>query len=145
MSGAVGTPISGADTGSGKNGNEVNNVYLVDVSSGSGAGAIAGNGGFILTTFNNQVWYQPPITVPLYNGPIYINIGNVSISNNGTLSTASLTNTVANALNNSSNSGLSAVIKGAVSQYLKGMSSQGSQASTPDCFEGGAWGGSGAG
>jgi hypothetical protein len=134
VSGAIGTPISGPDTGSGPSGNEVNQVYLIDISDGSGPGALAGNGGFFLTTFNGQTWYQVPVTVPLYNGPVYVNMGNITVANNGPLSTSSLTNAAANALSSQSNSGMSGAVKNAVSQYLKGMSAQGTGASTPACF-----------
>lgn len=130
----IGMPLGGPDTGTGKNGDEINNVYLVNVYSGSGTGTIQGNGGFFLTTFSGQVWYEPPTSFVIYNGPIFVNMGNISVSNNGTLGFSTLENDIANALQSPSNSGLAGAAKNAVANYLKGMAQQAANVATPDCF-----------
>lgn len=124
------------DTGTGASGNEANNVFLVNVDlGGNGTGEVLGNGGFLITTFGGQTWYEPPFTLPIYNGAILIDIGRVSVANNGTWSAGGFFSTVSNALNQKPNSDTfsSAVISELKSEF-KNIASKSASASTPDCF-----------
>ena len=138
----VGFPMGKTDTGTGPNGDEVKNVYLVNVSfSTGGGGSVLGNGGFLLTTFGGQTWYQLPVSVPAYNGAVYIDLGNVSVANNASWGTSNLINEISSALSSSSNSGLSGALVSEIKSELANIAAQGTNASTPDCFSGGDWNG----
>lgn len=137
----VGLPMGQTDTGTGPGGDEVNNIYMVNLNSGNGAGAVQGNGGFLLTTFGGETWYQLPIALPLYNGPVYIDLGNnISISDGGIWGTANLYSAISNALSNQSGNVFTDGVIDEIKSELNNLEKQGTNASTPDCFNG-AWDG----
>ncbi len=135
----IGSVIDGKPDTPGPSGNEVNNVFYIPYVNGTNTGSIAGYFGFMVTTFNNETWYEPPIAMPVTGGPIYINMGNMSISPNAPMTAQTFSNIVNQALGGSQNGGLSAAAKSAVGNYLKSAVaaiSSTSSSSIDPCFSG---------
>ena len=65
----------------------------------------------------------------------------MSISDGGAWGTANLMNTISNALSNGSNNGFTQGVLDEIKSELNNLAKQGTSASTPDCFSGGAWNG----
>jgi hypothetical protein len=144
VSGPIGLPMGPTDTGTGPKGDEVNNVFIINVSSGNGKGAGLANGGFLLTTFAGETWYELPISLPVYNGPVYIDLGNnISIVDGGGWSTGTLFNDINNALtaNGNSPTGFTQAVISEIQSELSNIAKNGTSVTTPDCFAGGAWDG----
>ena len=132
-SAAIGSVIQGPDV----HNNEVNNVYYINIGTSNRAGSLAGYGGFFLTTFGGTTWYQAPMTVPGTNSAIYLSLGNnFGLVPNGRMTTASIVNFVATALNMPANSGLSAAVKNAVTNGINALAGKGSSATVVPCFDG---------
>jgi len=78
----IGKAMGGPDV-PGTSGNEIAQVYDLELVVGSGGGAGMIDLGFLDVTFNNQVWWEIPVTVPGYSGAVAVNMGNISISPGG--------------------------------------------------------------
>lgn len=139
----IGAVIDGLPDTPGTSGNEVNNAYYIPWASGTSPGSTAGYFGFMLTTFNGETWYQLPISSPT-GGPLYINMGNISIAPNAPMTPTTWGNLITQALGGPQNAKLSPAAKNAASNFLNNsknqMGSSGSAAIDP-CFNG-PWNGS---
>lgn len=116
---SVGSVIDGKPDQPGPGGNEVNNEFYISYSTGPGAGAAAGYLGDFITTLNNEVWFEPPISAPGTSTPIYVNMGNVSISPNAPMTAATWTNLIAQALGGPQNVSMPSAVKNAVTAFVK--------------------------
>jgi hypothetical protein len=115
------------------------------LTSGAGAGGISGYAGFLVTTFNGQTYFEAPVSVPVYSGPIFVNMGNLSISNGGTIGTATFVADVLAALNASVNSNLPPIVKSAISAALNAAIGNFSTGASVDACFSPAWNGTSTG
>jgi hypothetical protein len=96
-SAAIGMPLDGLPDTPGPNGNEANNIFLItDMPMGS-----AGSGthlGFLVTTFNQETFYQFPVWVPGKNTAVVLNLGKLAIRPNEEMPAAAWLDVVNHAL-----------------------------------------------
>ena len=134
----VGTVIDGHGDTPGPNGNEVNNVYYITYATGSNAGSSAGYLGDFITTFNEEYWYEPPVTIPGTTSPIFVNMGNISIYPNASMTSSTWVNLINQALGGQQNGGLSPAARTAVQNYVNNAKSaigNSGTATIVDCFD----------
>jgi hypothetical protein len=133
-SAAIGLPLDGLPDTPGLNGNEVNEIFFVTETPGSG-----GTGthlGFLATTFNHENFYQFPVWIPGTRAPVVLNLGMPAINPNTEMRAAAWLDIVDRALAQSGP--LSGDMKGAhdaAERFQAGVSRSGTVTIT-SCFEG---------